>query len=107
MQGSALIFFVLFALVLAAMYLAIRREWAAPGMVAGAGVVASILTMTLVSLSQGNSVVQAAIVGILIGVLFSVATLAIAWYFHSNEMRSRHMQAEPYQDSQVPVGEEY
>jgi len=107
MQGSAFIFFALFAIVLAAMYIAIRREWAAPGMVAGAGVILSIITMTLVSIMQGNSVIQAVIVGILVGGLFSGATLAIAWYFHSNERRARYHQAQMYEQTEQPVGEEY
>ena len=107
MQGSAFIFFALFALVIAGMYLAIRRQWAAPGMVAAVGVVLSILFMVLMSLAQGNAVLQALLVGILVGGLFSGATLAIAWYFHSNELRSRYSQEEMYQQSESPVGEEY
>jgi hypothetical protein len=107
MQGSAFIFFALFALVLAGMYLAIRRQWAAPGLVAGGGVVLSIIFMTLMSLAQGNAVLQALLVGILVGGLFSGATLAIAWYFHSNELRARYGQEESYQQSEVPVTEEY
>lgn len=107
MQGTALIFFALFALVLAGMYLGIRRQWAAPGMIAGAGVMLSIIFMVLVSLAQGNGVLQAVLVGLLVGGLFSGATLAVAWYFHSNEMRARYHQAEMYQHSEAPVGEDY
>ena len=106
MQGSALIFFALFALVLAGMYLGIRRTWASPGIVAGVGVLLSIIFMVLMSLAQGNSVVQAVLVGILVGGLFSGATLAVAWYFHSNEMRARYSQ-EQYQQNEAPVGEDY
>ncbi len=90
MQGLAWVFFVLFALVLAGMYLAIRRAWAAPGLVAGVGVVLNIILMTLISLAQDNFAIQAIIVGILLGGLFSGATLAVAWYFHSSEMRARY-----------------
>lgn len=107
MQGTAFIFFALFALVLLGMYLAIRRQWAAPGMVAGAGVLLSIVFMTLMSLSQGNAVLQAVVVGILLGGLFGGATLAIAWYFHSSEMRAKYAQTETYQQSETPVGEDY
>lgn len=106
MQGTAIIFFALFAIVLAGMYIGIRRQWAAPGMIAGAGVLASIILMVMVSLSQGNPVVQAVLVGILVGGLFSGATLAVAWYFHSNEMRARYAQ-EQYQQNEAPVGEDY
>jgi|FLYN01.1.fsa_nt_gi hypothetical protein len=107
MQGSAFIFFALFALVIAGMYLAIRRQWAAPGMVAGVGVLLSIIFMMLMSLSQGNAMLQALLVGILVGGLFSGATLAIAWYFHSNEMRARYLQEQAYQQSEATVGEDY
>jgi hypothetical protein len=106
MQGTAFIFFALFAIVLAGMYIGIRRQWAAPGMIAGAGVVLSIIFMVLVSLSQGNPVVQAVLVGILVGGLFSGATLAVAWSFHSNEMRARYAQQQ-YQQSEAQVGEDY
>ncbi len=107
MQGTAFIFFALFALVLAGMYIGIRRQWAAPGMIAGAGVVLSIILMVLVSLSQGNPVVQAVLVGILVGGLYSGATLAVAWYLHSNEMRARYAQQQQYQQNEAPVGEDY
>lgn len=83
------ILYLFFALILFGMYLAIRREWAPPGIVAGLGIVTSIACMILISLSQGNMAVQAVIVGILIGLLFSLATLAGAWYFHTKEMRSK------------------
>lgn len=82
--------FVGFALVLAGIYLSIRRQWLPPGITAGIGVVLSMLLMTLFSLAQNNILVQAVIVGILLGGLFSGATLAAAWYFHSNEMRAHY-----------------
>lgn len=90
MQGSALIFFALMAAVLLLTYVAIRREWFAPAATAAASVIACVFAMTLVSLAQGNSVLQAIIVGIVVGALFSGATLGIAWYFHSAELRRRY-----------------
>ena len=89
MQGIAWLFFLLFAVVIIATYLSIRREWVAPNITAGVSVVASVITMILMSLAQGNPLYQAVIVGILVGALFSGATLAIAWYFHGNELRAR------------------
>lgn len=83
------ILYLLFAVILAGMYLAIRRQWAPPGVVAGLGIVTSIACMILISLSQGNMAVQAVIVGILMGLLFSLATLAAAWYFHTKDLRAR------------------
>lgn len=95
MQGMAWVFFILFALALASMYLGIRRSWAAPGVIAAAGVAASIILMTLTALAQNNLLIQAIIVGVLVGGLFSGATLAVAWYFHSSELRARYADAAP------------
>lgn len=95
MQGLAWVFFVLFALALAGMYLGVRRAWASPGIIAGVGMVASIVLMALISFAQNNSAVQAIIVGILLGGLFAGATLAVAWYFQSQEMRAA-VHHEPY-----------
>lgn len=103
-------FFLVFALVLLLMYLAIRRGWAAPGLISGVGVLASIVAMVLYSLAQGNSILQAVVVGIVVGALFSGAVLAIAWYFHNNEIRSRYAagQAPPtyYTSPPNPVEED-
>lgn len=102
------VIFVVFALVLAGIYLSIRRQWFAPGLTAGVGVVLSMFMMTLFSLAQNNVPVQAIIVGILLGGLFSGATLAAAWYFHSNEMRARYDNEEmPQYVEEVPPAPEY
>lgn len=89
MQGFALILFALFALLLAGIYLAIRRHWFAPGKTAAVGVITAMIVMTLVSFAQGNAPVQAIIVGVLVGGMFGGATLAGAWYFHSQELRAQ------------------
>jgi ABC-type Fe3+-siderophore transport system permease subunit len=102
MQGSALLLFVIFALVLAAMYLSIRRAWFAPGATAAIGVVLSIIIMVMISLAQNNLPIQAVIVGVILGGIFSGVTLAAAWYFHSQELRARFAQGESIsQDEQV------
>jgi Na+/H+-translocating membrane pyrophosphatase len=84
---TAIALFVVFALILFAMYIAIRRRLAAPVIIAAIGVFASIVVMTLIGLAQGNSVYQAIFVGLLIGGLFSGGTLAMAVYFQTNERR--------------------
>jgi hypothetical protein len=89
MAGAAWIFFALLAITLLLTYLAIRREWLAPGVTAVISVIVSMILTVLVSLGQGNSIIQAVVVGILVGGMFSGAVLGIAWYFHSNEMRQR------------------
>lgn len=94
MGGGFLFFFLLFAIVIVGTYLSIRREWVAPNVTAGVSVVASVITVILMSLAQENPLYFAIIAGILVGGLFSGATLAVAWYFHSNELRARQIQAE-------------
>ena len=101
------VIFVVFALLLAGIYLSIRRQWFAPGLTAGLGVVASMFLMTLFSLAQNNVAVQAIIVGILLGGLFSGVTLAAAWYFHSNEMRTRYANGQMQQQEDVAQEAEY
>lgn len=90
MQGTSLLLFAAFALVLAGMYISIRRNWFPPGITAAVGVVLSMVLMVMVSLAQNNLPIQAVIVGVLIGGVFSGVTLAAAWYFHSQELRSQH-----------------
>ncbi len=99
MQGLAGIFFALMVLVLFVTYYAIRREWLAPATTAGVGIIASIILMTLTALGQGNSALQAIVVGIVVGGLFGGATVAIAWYFHSQEMQRRYTES-PYTEEQ-------
>jgi len=102
MQGSALLLFVIFALVLAGMYLSIRRGWFAPGATAAIGVILSMIIMVMISLAQNNLPIQAVIVGVIIGGIFSGVTLAAAWYFHSQELRARFSQGESIpQDEQA------
>ena len=96
MQGSALFLFVIFALVLAGMYLSIRRGWFAPGMTAAVGVILSMVVMVMISLAQNNLPIQAIVVGILVGGVFSGVILAAAWYFHSQELRARYADGDGY-----------
>jgi len=91
LTGSAWISFIIFAAIQVVAYLAIRREWARPATVAIISVIASIVAMTLVSAGQNNSLFQVIVVGIVVGSMVSSATLAIAWYFHSNELRARYI----------------
>jgi hypothetical protein len=85
MQGTAWIFFIITAVILLTTYLAIRRSWASPGLTAAVSVVATIICMILTALAQGNSSIQAVVVGILVGSIFSGATVGMAWYFQSHE----------------------
>lgn len=84
------LFYLMFALVLVGMYLAVRRRWVSPGLAAGVGTLGSIISMFLVSLAQQNNILHAVVVSILVGALFSGMTLAIAWFFHSNDPDAQH-----------------
>src|SRR6185503_3829286 len=101
------VIFVVFALMLAGIYLSIRRQWFAPGLTAAVGVVLSMILMTLFSLAQNNLPIQAIIVGILLGGRFGGATLAAAWYFQNNEMRARYANGEVSQQEDVAHEGEY
>jgi RsiW-degrading membrane proteinase PrsW (M82 family) len=96
------ILFILFALTLAVMYLGIRRHWFAPGIIAGVGIVISMIIMVLFSLAQANQPLQAVVVGVLLGGLFGGITVVVAWYFHSNELRARYAR-EQYQPEEQSV----
>ncbi len=82
------LFFTAFALVILGMYIAIRRRLASPLIITTIGVFSSIITMTLFQVSYGVSPAHGIIMGVVIGTLFSGATLAVAWYFQSNEIRA-------------------
>jgi len=84
------IIFMFFAAVLTAMYLGIRRQWAAPGLIAGMGALGSIITMILFMLARDMNIAYSLLAGSVVGSLFAVATLSVAWYFHSNEVRATH-----------------
>ena len=87
---TSFIFFAIFAVILIVTYLAIRREWAPIGIVSGLSTVGSVISMLLVSLSQGNAMFQAIIVSLGMGIVFSLSTVAIAVFFHTSEMREKH-----------------
>ncbi|MBE2271436.1 MAG: hypothetical protein IAE80_24600 [Anaerolinea sp.] len=87
MTPLALVLFVVFAVILFGMYIAIRRRLLPPSVSATLGVFGSVVAVTLMSSSMGNHIVQAIFVGLLVGGLFSAGVLALAWYFQSNEKK--------------------
>lgn len=99
-------FFMLFGLVLIGMYIAIRRQIAPIAYIAAGGVSASIISMVLFMLARDTSALQSLVMGILVGALFAGATLAIAWYFQSNELRE-HLAGQGAGNSQPDSVEEY
>ncbi len=104
MSAGAFLFFALFAGVQLSIYFSIRKEWFSAGSTAGVGVLTSIICAVLISLAQGNIVLHALIVGLLLGGIISGATLSVAWYFQSNELRKRYyaeQTAYPADEAQV------
>lgn len=87
MTPLALILFVVFALILFGSYISIRRRLLPPTVSAILGVFGSVVVVTLMSSAMGNFIVQAIFVGLLVGGLFSAGTLALAWYFQTNEKK--------------------
>lgn len=83
----ALIFFGIFAVTLFVMYILVRRRIGSTTLIAAAGVVISIISFMLFTLAQGNTLLWAIVIGLVIGGLFSATALAAAYYFSSNEIR--------------------
>lgn len=85
-----MIYFVLFAAVLVGTYVSLRRELAPPRLIAGVSILGSSISLTLFSaISRDLHFVVAFVVGIIAGSVFSGLTLALAWYFHKQELQSR------------------
>ncbi len=89
MNGSALIFFILFGLTIVAIYLGVRRGWASVRLITLVGAAASIVLMALFSLAQGNVAAQAIVVGVLVGSIFTAAAVSIANFFRTSESQGR------------------
>lgn len=79
------LFFILFALTLFSIYIAIRRQLAAPGVIGALGMIGSIVFMTLYLLTSEIVLIQGIIFGVIIGILFAGATFAMAFYFLKQE----------------------
>lgn len=85
MNPLALLFLFLFAIVIIASYMVIRR-----GLLRTRGVVvisfpASILLMVLFGFAQGNDWPQAITVGVLMGAIFSALSIGISSFFAGSE----------------------
>ena len=88
MTGSAVIFFILFALSIVLAYLAVRRSWASIEVVIALGLIAGIVSMFLFSIAQGNQFAQALVVGVLLGAVFVTLSVSVARFFRASENRS-------------------
>ncbi len=85
----AVLLFLLFGLILLFTYVAIRRRWGSPILIAAFGILGSVIVMTLTGLAQNTTFYQALFTGLIVGGLFSIGILAMAWYFSTNERRQQ------------------
>jgi hypothetical protein len=93
MSLGSLFFFLLFIAVIVFSYVGLRRAWAAPTRISAACVAGCMITMFGFALSQEGVVfLHAALVGLIVGGGFGIATLAVALYFQGNEMRENAKQ---------------
>ncbi len=86
LEGANIIFFALFAIVLVAMYIITRRGLAPVAQVTLIGTVINVVLVALIALGAGNGPLQVIFVGLVVGVIFSVASVAIAAYFRGSEI---------------------
>ena len=90
MQNPAsLILLVLFALSVLGTYMTIRRTQRPVIMVAIVGGVIDCVLFMLYSLSVGNLFVQAAVIGLVLGILFDGLVVTAASFFRQNEAANR------------------
>lgn len=89
LEGLGIVLFILFAAAITAMYILTRRDLAPIGLVAGVGTVVNVILIMLISLAERNPPLQAVVVGVVVGVLFSGASVAIAAYFRANDVTAR------------------
>lgn len=87
LTSTTLVLFVMFAAVLVVMYVVTRRGLAPIGIVALVGTVVNIILVALISAASGNNPLHVIIVGVAIGLIFSMASVAMAAYFRSSEMQ--------------------
>ena len=86
---GATIFLILFAISTVYLYLAVRRGWRrlAPSIVIGC--IVNPLLFLMYSLARGNVFLQALVVGLIVGLLFTALTISIAAYFRNNPSGSK------------------
>ncbi|MEP7293332.1 MAG: hypothetical protein ABI835_16230 [Chloroflexota bacterium] len=99
---AAVLLFILFALILFSTYIAIRRHWGSPLLVAPLGIIASIVVVTLSALARSSSLSQAIFSGLLVGGMFSIGVVAMAYYFSVNEQRRQQAPDGEKTDAPLP-----
>ncbi len=90
---ASFLFLALFGATTLPVYLAVRRGWGKIAKVTLVGAVANALLFFLYSLSQENAFLQALIVGLLFGALFTGMTVATGMFFRMNARSGRSASA--------------
>jgi hypothetical protein len=87
-------FMLLIPVGIAITYMAVRKRWLPVGVALAVGGAANALFFMLVSLAQGNGFLQALMVGLILGIMFTALPVASAFYFRRNEEAKKpHSQA--------------
>jgi Na+/melibiose symporter-like transporter len=85
MQGAAYIFLIVFAIAMLFIYISVRRRKLPMGTAGVVGCVVNSLCFTLFSVARQMSLVQAIIMGLFFGCLFTLMNLIAASYFNQQE----------------------
>ena len=86
MQAAGVVFLALFAITLATLYIAVRRAWAPTlSLFLAGGVLSMAFVMAFAFTNENVYTAQAVLAGVLVGVGFAGATVAIAGFFRANE----------------------
>ena len=83
-NAGSTIFLVLFIISTLLVYIAIRRRWAKVSWISVVGIIANAVFFAMFSLTRGNTLTQAILIGFLFGALFTAATISIAAFFRNN-----------------------
>ena len=90
MQAAGVVFLALFAITLAVLYIAVRRAWAPTlSLLLAGGVLNLAFVMAFAFTNENVYTAQAVLAGVVVGVGFSAAVVAIARFFRVNEPPKR------------------
>lgn len=86
MQAAGVVFLALFAITLAALYIAVRRAWAPTlTLMLVGGVLSMAFVMAFAFTNENVYTAQAILAGVVVGLGFAGAAVAIARFFRVNE----------------------
>jgi multisubunit Na+/H+ antiporter MnhC subunit len=92
MPVLSMVFFAAFALIVVGTYVAVRRGMGNIRVIAAMCMVGSIITMMLSQITRvtnGGNAFAAGLIGAGVGAIGGASVLALAWYFHMQELRQQ------------------